>query len=104
MPSLPPHLLQHRTHSPLKPRTPSSSSSSTTFEVPTTDIKATKKQIDAYEKLIKYLPEDSKKKLKKLQKEHGLTRDQLILAALKEWAPQYVGAFKMAEFFGIVRV
>ncbi|KAF7862736.1 hypothetical protein EAF04_007609 [Stromatinia cepivora] len=104
MPSLSPHLPQHRTLSPLKQRTPSSSYDSTTFEVPSADIKATKKQIDAYEKLIDDLPEDSKKKLRKLQREHGLTRDQLILAALKEWAPQYVGAFKMAEFFGIVRV
>ncbi|ESZ98359.1 hypothetical protein SBOR_1237 [Sclerotinia borealis F-4128] len=106
MPSLAPHLLQHRSLTSLKSRFPSPSPSSsddlTNFEVPSADIKATKKQIAAYEKLVDNLPEDSKKKLKKLQKEHGLTQNQLILAALKEWAPQYVGMFKTAEFFGIV--
>ncbi|TGO64037.1 hypothetical protein BCON_0009g00460 [Botryotinia convoluta] len=100
MPSLPPRILQDRPPSPpssLKPR-----SDPIFFEVPSADVKATQKQIDAYEKMFNDLPEDSKKKLKKLQKEHGLTQNQLILAALKQWAPQYVGAFKMAMFFGIV--
>ncbi|TGO26279.1 hypothetical protein BPAE_0063g00480 [Botrytis paeoniae] len=100
MPSLPPHLV--RDLSPSLPSSLKSRSDPTFFEVPSPDVKATQKQIDAYEKMLNDLPEDSKKKLKKLQKEHGLTQDQLILAALKQWAPQYVGAFKMAMFFGIV--
>ncbi|KAF7909608.1 uncharacterized protein EAF01_003326 [Botrytis porri] len=100
MPSLSPHLLQARSASPvssLKARL-----DPTILEVPSADIKATKEQSDAFEKWFDDLPKDSKKKLRKFQKEHGLTRDQLILAALKKWAPDYVGPFKMAMFFGIV--
>ncbi|KAF7955839.1 hypothetical protein EAE96_004761 [Botrytis aclada] len=100
MPLLPFHLLQARTSPPpssLKPR-----SDPTFFEVRSADDSPTQEQIKAFDKWFDGLPEDSKKKLKKIQKEHGLTRNQLILAGLKQWAPGYVGTFKMAMFFGIV--
>ncbi|KAF5877424.1 uncharacterized protein Bfra_001791 [Botrytis fragariae] len=101
MPSLPPHILRD-----LSPSVPSSLKSRvdlTSFDFPSsTDVKATQKEIDDYDKMFEALPEDSKKKLDKLQKKYGLTRDQLILAGLKKWAPGYVGTFKMAMFFGIV--
>jgi hypothetical protein len=64
--------------------------------------KATDEQIEAFNKYYDALPKKAQKRLDKWQKDHGLTRNQLILAALNEWAPQYVPAFKAAEFFGIV--
>ncbi|KAF7881588.1 uncharacterized protein EAF02_006276 [Botrytis sinoallii] len=100
MPSLPPRLLQDRSPSPpssLKPRL-----DPTILGVPDDTVKATQKQIDAYHKWYDGLPKEAQKKIDKFQKDHGLTQDQLILAALKKWAPQYVGPFKMAMFFGIV--
>ncbi|PQE24920.1 hypothetical protein CJF32_00007304 [Rutstroemia sp. NJR-2017a WRK4] len=64
--------------------------------------KISHKQMKVLEKWFDSLPDDTKKRLNQWQKDNGLTRNQLILAALKEWAPQYVGAFKAAMFFGIV--
>lgn len=74
------------------------------WEVPSIDDaeKVTDKQMKEFNKRWDALPDDAKKRLNKFQKDHGLTRNQLILAALKQWAPQYVGAFKAAMFFGIV--
>ncbi|TGO58999.1 hypothetical protein BOTNAR_0171g00020 [Botryotinia narcissicola] len=101
MPSLPPRLLQNRsTFSPssLKPRL-----DLTRIEYPSApDVPFTPKQEQDFDNMLKNLPEDSKKKLEKLKREHGLTRNQLILAGLKKWAPDYVDSFKMAMFFGIV--
>ncbi|THV52791.1 hypothetical protein BGAL_0068g00100 [Botrytis galanthina] len=102
MPSLPPRLLQKRAPSSLSSLKPRLDLTSIDSPSPADVKKATEKEIKDFDKMFNNLPEDSKKKLKKLQKEHGLTRDQLILAALKEWAPDYVGMFKMAMFFGIV--
>ncbi|KAF7899817.1 hypothetical protein EAF00_004153 [Botryotinia globosa] len=101
MPSLPPRRLQNRSPSPpssLKPRLDLAR-----IDYPSSpDVPFTPKEKEDFEKMYKNLPEDSKKKLDKLQKEHGLTQNQLILAGLNKWAPGYVGMFKMAMFFGIV--
>lgn len=91
MPSLVSRLFQGR--SPLPLSTP---------EAPDINFIPTQEQKDEYEKIFENLPKKSQKKLKKLQKEHGLTENQLILAALKQFAPQYVGMYKTAMFFGIV--
>ncbi|KAM3081225.1 hypothetical protein ACMFMF_003139 [Clarireedia jacksonii] len=59
------------------------------WEVPSLDDaqNVTDEQMKEFNKQWDALPEDTKKKLRKWQKDHGLTRNQLILAALKQWAP-----------------
>lgn len=108
MPTIPLHFLEYRSPSSDSHPHPHSDSDSdsdsiATFAVPADRaVKATTQQVIEYQKLMRNLPEKNKKELERLQKKYGLTRDQLILAALNEWAPQYVGAFKTAMFFGIV--
>ncbi|PQE04492.1 hypothetical protein CJF31_00007337 [Rutstroemia sp. NJR-2017a BVV2] len=57
--------------------------------------KITDKQMKEAEKWFSSLPKHTQKKWNNWQEKHGLTRNQLILAAVKEFAPQYVWAVKL---------